>query len=377
MRRRFRMHKMKLVTLIPCLLATVLAGCATGPKHGGQHTPPHARFQRYGAYYLKPLYITPPHGRVRTNVEGSKKIESELADHMKWVFPNLVQIRDEADLGDCTSPALVIEPIIEKMKFVDNRVTIRGSFRGSSFVQARVNFRDLTTGRTVASPVFYRRASGAAGGFSWGATDHIMLSRIVWDVFDYVTMGTVPSNSIPPGTDARTVDPSEEELARTVPVVPRPVKSGIVGVAGQGSAATVGAPAGEAGQNGAPVSGAKPTVNIMGANGPASQAELVEIAMNEKDLQMRKDAVTKMTDQKCIGKVACDARDSGVRLAAVQKLSDQALLGNIAVRERHWKVRMAAVERLVAFDVLDSVAARDEVPAVRDAARARLALLKR
>jgi hypothetical protein len=351
------------VALISCVVAAGLAGCVSNPKSEAQQTLPHERFQRYGICYLKPVYITPPHGRVRSNVEGVKKIDRELADHMKLVFPNLTIIKDEAALGESSSPALVIEPVIEKMKFVPSRWTWRGGFRGSSFVQTRVNFRDLGTGKTMASPVFFRKASGAAGVFSWGATDHIMLSRVVWDVFDYVTKGAVPKDSIPPGVDAGTVDPSEETLARTVPVVLRPAISDTA-VAGRNSVPDT-------------VKGGDSPVRSSGFGKQVSQAELAEIALNEKDIQIRREAVAQITDQKFVAKVACEARDSGIRLTAVQALTDQVLLGNIAVKDRHWKVRLAAVERLTVPEVLNTVATRDSVEAVRDAARTRQGLLKR
>jgi hypothetical protein len=344
---------MKGLALIPCLMATLLAGCATGPKHGGQPTPPHVRLQRYGTCYLKPVYVNPPYGRDRNNVAAVQKINQELADHLKWVFPSLVPIKDDGACAPSSTPSVIVEPVIEKMKFVRKRATWSGTFKGSSYVRMQVGFRDPSSGKTIARPTFYRVAGGGKGLFSGGATDNVMLSRVVWDVFDYVTQGTVPSDSIPPEMDAGSADPSEEELARIAPAVP---------VTAGGSVTVKDA--------NSPAPGSAP-------GKPVSQAELADIAINERDLQTRNNAVEQMTDQKFIGKVACEARDSGVRLAAVQRLSDQALLGNIALRERHWKVRLAAVERVAALDVLETVAARDAVVAVQDAARARLALLKR
>ena len=326
--RGFVMRRMNFVVLVPCLMAAVLAGCASNPRLTS-HPSPHPRFQHFEACYLKPLYLLPPLGCVRNSVAGAEKIERELEEHLRVVFPSLTVVKDESALPTSSSRALVIEPIIEKLKFVPSRITARAAFSGSSFVSARINFLDLSTGKIIASPVLYRKASGGAGVFSMAATDHIMLSRVVWDAFDYVTKGAVPEDAIPPGTDPRTVDPSEADLAETVSAYPK----------------------------------------------AGSQEALVAVLFSLADKQTRLDALAQLTDQKLIAKVARESRDSGLRLAAVETLTDQVVLRTIAIDEVHWKVRLAAVERLTAADVLATVAAKDRVVAVRKAAKSRLALL--
>ncbi|MBU1568855.1 MAG: hypothetical protein KJ630_24925 [Proteobacteria bacterium] len=180
-----------------------------------------------------------------------------------------------------------------------------------------------------------------------------MLSEVVNDVFDYVTKGKVPTDSIPPGIDASSVDPSKEECARMDIEVSKANDS-------------------DAAQD------LKALSLNSGFTTQASQEDLRNIALNEADsLQVRKDAVAQITDQEMIAKIACEAKNSGIRLVAVQKLNVQPLLGSIAVAERHWKVRLAAVEKLDALEVLDTVVAKDRVEAVRKAASTRHVLLKK
>lgn len=341
--------ELKSVILCSCLLVFTFTGCVSHQNNASQQTPPHARFQGYAVCYLKPLFIVPPHGRLRTNLNGANKIESELEKRLRSVFPGLTIIKDEAAIAASPSPALLIEPIIEKMKYVDQRITIRNAFRGSSFVQTRVNFRDLGSGLTIASPVFYRKALGATAVFSIGAADRMLLSRVAEDVFDYVTNGSMPTDSLPPGMDARTVDPSKEELAKTIPIVPKAVISDTILDLGTASAHSS--------------SGER-----------ESDAELTETALNKSALpQVRKDAVAQIADQRLIGKIACEARDSSIRLVAVQKLDDQSLLANIAVADRNWHVRLVAVDRLNDREMLNKVVAKDRIEVVREAARRRLA----
>ncbi|MBT3193141.1 MAG: hypothetical protein HN341_11355 [Verrucomicrobia bacterium] len=341
--------KTTFATSLLCILAVLLSGCASNPRrHASQHTPPHARFQAYRDCYLKPVHLTPPHGRRRDNIKGVAKIDKELAESLRTIFSNVTVTKDESAFLQTTTPSLVIEPVITKMKFISNRATsMRGAFGGSSFVETKVHFRDLASGMTIACPVFYHSSRGSAGVFSWGASDHIMLSRVVWGVSDYITQGTVPEDAIPEGTDPQAVDPSREELARTVPPVDLSAK---------------------------PAPDGSPSQTIAGNQ--MNQEELTEIALFERDLQARKDAVAKLTDQTCIAKVACEARDSGVRLAAVQQLTTQSLLENIAVKEGHWKVRIAAVERLESPEALASIAAKDRVRAVSTSAQTRLDQLR-
>jgi hypothetical protein len=62
----------------------------------------------------------------------------------------------------------------------------------------------------------------------------------------------------------------------------------------------------------------------------SDQAQLVEVALKEKDRWIGSAAVEKLTDQALLGRVALEAWNPQVRGAAVEKLTDQALLARVA-----------------------------------------------
>ena len=86
-----------------------------------------------------------------------------------------------------TPRVMVVEPVIEKIKFIGTGARIwAGAFAGSSQVLMRVRLRDKETGAVVAEPQFYQRANAWGGAYSAGGTDHDMLSRVTDLVAGYL-----------------------------------------------------------------------------------------------------------------------------------------------------------------------------------------------
>ena len=98
------------------------------------------------------------------------------------------------------------------------------------------------------------------------------------------------------------------------------------------------------------------------------QALLGKIALQDKDLYVRRAAVEKLTDQALLGKIALQDKDLYVRLAAVKKLTDQALLGKIALQDKDKDVRVVAVEELNDQALLAKIAVEDTEQYVRKSA---------
>ena len=116
------------------------------------------------------------------------------------------------------------------------------------------------------------------------------------------------------------------------------------------------------------------------------QALLANIAVVEKDANIRKTAVLKLTDQVLLWKITVSDNSESVRLAAVgkltnqeqlaltatmnmnpdvgeaavQRLADQAILAKVAVNATDWNVRSAAVKKLTGQALLAKIATEDK-----------------
>jgi hypothetical protein len=81
---------------------------------------------------------------------------------------------------------LAIEPVCVDAKLVTGAARFwGGALAGSSAVVMKVRYLDLATGKKIAEPVFYQRASAMGGAYSFGGTDRNMLDRMVELITDY------------------------------------------------------------------------------------------------------------------------------------------------------------------------------------------------
>jgi len=172
------------------LVASVilLAGCATSSQvpepaqvtHG--NPPPSEAFAQFNAFELKPINTT----------------ESCTMRHGGEVALGLVQERLNEDLGKVISgwnaaattqaPArkLVIEPVCLDVRMVGTQGRIwGGALAGSSLIEMKVRYVDAATGKMVAEPKFFQRASAMGAAWTFGATDRSMPSRIAELISDY------------------------------------------------------------------------------------------------------------------------------------------------------------------------------------------------
>jgi hypothetical protein len=76
------------------------------------------------------------------------------------------------------------------------------------------------------------------------------------------------------------------------------------------------------------------------------QSVLADIAKNDKDSDVRRDAVKRVTDQSVLADIAKNDKDSDVRTAAVERVTDQSVLADMAKNDKNDDVRTAAVKRL-------------------------------
>jgi phosphoribosylpyrophosphate synthetase len=86
------------------------------------------------------------------------------------------------------------------------------------------------------------------------------------------------------------------------------------------------------------------------------QAMLVEVTRESDDEYARRDALEKIADQVLLTKIASDSKDEYVRRTAVEKLTNQAQLAKFAIESADADVRRAAVKKLNDKAMLTKVA---------------------
>lgn len=92
--------------------------------------------------------------------------------------------------------------------------------------------------------------------------------------------------------------------------------------------------------------------------GDARAVEPLIAAVKDENEDVRRLAVTKVTDQSVLAKVAKTDTHAGVRKEAVKKVTDQSLLAEVAMTDDDGEVRTEAVEKITNQSVLAKVAMR-------------------
>jgi hypothetical protein len=164
------------------LAFTLAQGCATNlSKPDGPPQPTSVKLSTFKTVAMKKVAIAPDFASAGANQKAAKKIDKELALGMRTVFPDLRQID-----GEDVQTGLLIEPLIQEIKFIGGAARFWvGAMAGSSAVLMKATFRDASTGKVIGEPQFYRNANAYTGGWSFGATDNLMLDGVAKDIVNY------------------------------------------------------------------------------------------------------------------------------------------------------------------------------------------------
>jgi hypothetical protein len=169
---------------IPLIAAAALtAACTTTVRKPTaiQNPPPAEAFSKFGRFELKPINTMEGCDKQHGADVALRAIQDGMTDRLGGV----ISIWN----GKSTSAGarkLIVEPICSDAKLVGTNARIwAGAFAGSSAIVLKVRYVDAATGKTIAEPVFYQRASAMGAAYSFGATDRDMLRRIVDLVTDY------------------------------------------------------------------------------------------------------------------------------------------------------------------------------------------------
>jgi hypothetical protein len=167
------MHRILQTLLLSSLV--LLTACATNIKASKTTNPaPTEKFSAYSQFELKPITMAAAYSADGANQKAMAKIQ----EHMNDSFKPSIDAWNKS--GNTASRVLVIEPFIKDIKFIAIGARIfAGPFAGSSAVVMQVKYTDKATGKVIAEPEFFQRASAMSGAFTMGGQDNAMLSRIV------------------------------------------------------------------------------------------------------------------------------------------------------------------------------------------------------
>jgi len=181
----------KLAVIVSIALsAALLTGCATRIRQpAAAPQPVKVKLSTFKSVGLKTVVVNPKFAGAATNEKARKKINELLVTKMKFAIPELKQIDEVVKPDAADKPALVIEPVIEEIKFIGGAARFWvGAMAGSSAVLMKVTYTSSATGEVLAAPEFYKVGNAMAGGGSMGASDNLMLDEVVREIVDYTKL---------------------------------------------------------------------------------------------------------------------------------------------------------------------------------------------
>ncbi|MGR9072053.1 MAG: hypothetical protein ACU833_03195 [Gammaproteobacteria bacterium] len=166
----------------------LLGGCATtgiGPQDA-RNSVSTEKLSTYDPVFMKHASLAPAYRDSSANLAALKKIDENLFKEMHALFPNLAEYPSDASIAVTAGNALIIEPYVEKIKFIGGAARFwAGALAGSSAVILKMTYRDQATGKVLCDPSFFQRASAMGGAWTFGAHDNSMLFRIAQVAADH------------------------------------------------------------------------------------------------------------------------------------------------------------------------------------------------
>lgn len=150
---------------------------------------------------MKPIAQGPQCDKQR----GADEALSEIQSRLNTRLGGLLQGWTATPAAGATKRTLIVEPVCVSAKIVSTKARIfGGAMVGDSGVVLNVRYVDAASGKLIAEPVFYQRASGIGGAYSFGATDRDMLERITALITRYTSDNYDAAVGGPTGLDVQT-----------------------------------------------------------------------------------------------------------------------------------------------------------------------------
>lgn len=167
----------RFIKLALCIAPLLLSACATDIKAtSAQNPPPAEAFSAFGRIQLKPTTFKPGFGG---DQDGLRRIDANIQLELN---PALTEWNARPDNGR----TLIIEPVVDVLDYkAGAQRVVFGPMAGSSGVLIYLNIHDQN-GRAIDKPEFFQGANAAAAGFTFGAHDMLMLTRVGQMSADYV-----------------------------------------------------------------------------------------------------------------------------------------------------------------------------------------------
>lgn len=194
------------LSALPLLVGVALlfAGCATTiTSNRATNPPPAEAFVKFNRFELAAVILLPPYAGQPANERALLKIQENLSARMTPVFASWT-----AAVAPSAAPAavrtLLVESVVAEIKFINGNARFwAGAMAGSSAVILRAKLTEKETGKVIATPEFYARASAMGGAWSFGATDNVMLTRIGDRLADYLAANFPQAVGGPTGVDLK------------------------------------------------------------------------------------------------------------------------------------------------------------------------------
>lgn len=145
------------------LAAAGLLLCTFRPSWAGEeirpsverNAAPTEQLDHYARFELKPVQLVPPYAGQETNEKARDAVQDNLQQGLgQWAAQ-----RNAEPAKAEPARTLVIEPVIEKVRFISGgKRFFAGAFAGSSRILLRLRLIDAATGEVVAQPEFYQHA---------------------------------------------------------------------------------------------------------------------------------------------------------------------------------------------------------------------------
>lgn len=164
-----------------------------------RNAPPKVQLDHYVRFELKPAVLAPAYAEHEANKKALISVQENIDQRLgAWVAQ-----RNAEPAKDAAPPTLIVEPVIDKVRFISGGKRFwAGAFAGSSQILMKLRLTDAATREVIAEPEFYQHARGMAGAWTVGGADNAMLARIATLAQEYVTANYTALAGVPTGWEA-------------------------------------------------------------------------------------------------------------------------------------------------------------------------------
>jgi hypothetical protein len=143
---------------------------------------PANKLQGYAGYELKALTVDPAVGDKKNLDKVVARVDESLHQDVNPILEHWNAAGDAQN-----AQKLVIEPRITGLHKPSGATRFfAGAMAGDGFINVKVRITEQPSGKVVAEPEFYRKASAVAGAWTMGAHDNAMLEKVAALVASYL-----------------------------------------------------------------------------------------------------------------------------------------------------------------------------------------------